>query len=71
MKIKYVHFSDPETERTCDSVRLNEMDTFFRRSFFTGPEDPMKPQEEYDKYLLEKMEKDKERGYLLSYRVIN
>ena len=71
MKIKYVHFSEPEKEKVCNSVKLNERDTFFRRAFFTGPEDPLKPQEEYDKYLLEKMEKDKEKGVLLSYQVIS
>lgn len=70
MKIKYVHFSEPEREKMCDSVELNRKDTFFRRSFFTGPEDSMKPQDEYDEYLLEKMEKDKEKGYILSYQVL-
>lgn len=36
MKIKYVHCSEPEKEKVCDSVKLNERDTFFRRSFFYG-----------------------------------
>lgn len=46
MRVQYVHFSEPEKEKVCDSVELNRRDTQFRRTFFTGPEDPMKPQEE-------------------------
>lgn len=71
MKIKYIHFTEPEKEKVCDSVALNERDTNFRRAFFSGPWDPMRPQEKYDKYLLEKMEKDKEMGYILSYQVMS
>lgn len=70
MKIKYIHSSEPEREKICDSVALNKRDTYFRRSFFTNTDDPLKPQDEYDKYLLEKMERDKKKGVLLSYEVI-
>ena len=70
MKIKYIHSSEPEREKMCDSVELNKRDTYFRRSFFTNPDDPLKPQDEYDKCLLEKMERDKEKGVLLSYQIV-
>lgn len=69
MKIKYIHFSEPEKEKVCDSVVLNKRDAFFRMSLF-NEKFSTKPQEEYDKYLLRKMEKDKEKGYILSYEVV-
>lgn len=68
MKIQYRHIMEPEKEKICDS----EIQRFFRDDFSrmfhfeTGGE----TQEEYDTWLLDKFQKDKEKGLILSYEVI-
>lgn len=59
MKIKYIHFSDPETEKIYDTEV-----SLLRNPFIH------KTQEEFDQFELENMERDKNKGYILSYEVI-
>lgn len=69
MKIKYVHVSDPQKEKLCDTVVWNKSETRFTRRFFR-PEEPMTPQDEYDKWILKSMKSDKKKGYILFYQII-
>ena len=61
MKIKYIHFSEPETEKIYDTVKV-----------FHNPNNPrvFKTQEEFDAFELEHFAKDKERGTIISYEII-
>ena len=59
MKIKYIHFSEPNKEKVYDT----------EKSLKNNPVISMN-QEEWDKHELERMKKDKERGHILSYEII-
>lgn len=67
MKIKYKHIKDPEIEKICDSEQHLLFCENFRRSFGF---DCGETHEHHDKWLLEKFKKDKEKGIILSYEVI-
>lgn len=59
MKIKYVHFSEPENEKIYDTeVALKRNPSIH------------KTQEEFDQFELRHMERDKSKGYILSYEII-
>jgi len=60
MKIKYIHVSDPEKIKIHDTEAVRK-NTFFNR----------KPQQEVDEMTLEHMERDKARGLILYYEIIN
>jgi hypothetical protein len=66
MKIKYVHSSDPNTEKVMDSREQQRADESFRRIFCLKHYTP----EEYDRYLLEKLEKDKAKGRIIRYEIV-
>lgn len=59
MIIKYIHWSEPEKEKTHDTVKVLKNNPFITKS-----------QEEFDAFTLEHFIKDKERGIVLSYEII-
>lgn len=61
MKIKYIHASDPTTEKIYDTVKV-----------FHNPNNPrvFKTQEEFDAFELKHFAKDKEQGTIISYEII-
>ena len=67
MKIKYVHHSEPGVEKILDSKVHRQMCDEFARAFGFGGADP---QEKHDKWLLEKLAREKAEGLILSYEVI-
>ena len=67
MKIKYIHHSEPGVEKILDTkVHRQKSDEFSKTFGFGGAE----PQEKHDKWLLEKLAREKEEGLILSYEVI-
>lgn len=66
MKIKYVHSSDPNTEKVMDSRKQQREDEIGGRIFGSERKTP----EEYDRYLLEKLEKQKAEGRIIRYEII-
>ena len=69
MKIKYVHFSEPEKEKFFDTKNSYRSHVNFSRMFFPGAS-PKTP-EEWDAFELSKLKRNLEKGYILSYEVIN
>ena len=72
MKIKYVHFSEPEKEKIHDTEIAYQKRNFI--SLKTGLIDMEKlrqTQEEFDIQQVEFMERDKKKGYILSYEVVD
>lgn len=69
MKIKYVHFSEPEKEKFFDTQKTYRSHVNFNLMFFPGT-NPMTP-EEWDAFELSKLKKKLEQGHILSYQVIN
>lgn len=59
MKIKYVHFSEPNKEKIYDTVKALKNNPFIKKT-----------QEEFDQFELGRMAVDKERGHILAYEVI-
>lgn len=68
MKIKYVHWENPETEKEVNVEDLYKRYQSFHRSFF--PEEEMKTKEEWWKGELERLEKKVKKGIILSYRIV-
>lgn len=66
MKIKYVHSSDPNTERVMDSRKQQRADELAGRIFDIERKTP----EEYDRYLLEKLGKEKAEGKIIRYEIM-
>lgn len=66
MKIKYVHSSNPNTERVMDSREQQRKDENIGRIFGSECKTP----EEYDRYLLEKLEKEKTEGRIIRYEIV-
>lgn len=66
MKIKYVHSSDPNTEKVMDSRKQQRIDENIGRLFSIERKTP----EEYDRYLLEKLEKEKTKGRIIRYEIV-
>lgn len=66
MKIKYVHSNDPNTEKVADSRRLQREDEIVGRIFINERKTP----EEYDRHLLEKLEKEKVKGLIVRYEIV-
>ena len=60
MKIKYIHFSEPNKTKIYDTKIALKKNPFYRMT-----------QEEFDKLELSNMEENKQKGYVLSYEVIN
>ena len=69
MKIKYVHFSEPEKEKVFDTQNSYRDHLNFVRLFFPG-ENPKTPKE-WDAFELSKLERDLKRGHILSYQIVN
>ena len=65
MLVRYVHHSNPETEKICDTQK-----TFRGCSGFLYGVGAKKTQEEWDKEELERFERDLKRGHILSYSVV-
>jgi hypothetical protein len=61
MKIRYVHASDPTTDKIYDTVKS-----------FNNPNNPrvFKTQEKFDVFELKHFAKDKEQGTIISYEVV-
>ena len=59
MKIKYVHVSDPETEKVHDTVVALEKNPMINMT-----------QNQYDAYELGLYERDYRLGYVISYEII-
>lgn len=71
MKIKYVHFSESDKEKIFDTEKAYKKRPLI--NILTGLFDEKvlkQTQEEYDKQELEHMEKDRKKGYILSYEVL-
>lgn len=66
MKIKYVHRSDPNTEKVMDSREQQQKDELFGKLLNNKRKTP----EEYDRYLLEKLEKEKTEGRIIRYEIV-
>lgn len=60
MLIKYVHASEPEREKVFDTKRALKNNPFIEKT-----------QEEFDAFEREHFAKDKERGIIISYEIIN
>ena len=65
MKIKYVHFSEPENEKIFNTVKA-----YKNRVTFGSEAIRKQTQEDYDQQTLKKMEKDKQSGIVLSYEIV-
>ena len=59
MKIKYIHKSNPNMEKIHDTEKAKRNNPFIHKT-----------QEEFDKFTLRLLEKDKANGYILSYQII-
>lgn len=59
MKIKYIHKSNPKEIRIHDTEKARRNNPFIRKT-----------QEEFDKFTLGLLEKDKTNGFILSYQII-
>lgn len=59
MKIKYIHSSNPNKEKIYDTEKALKNNSFIKKS-----------QEDFDKLELENMERDKQKGYIISYEVL-
>ena len=59
MKIKYIHFSEPNITKIYDTKIALKKNPFYRMT-----------QEEFDKLELANMERNKKKGHVLSYEVI-
>ena len=66
MKILYVHASDPQREKTCDTVKSLQNCRGLIELVFGDK----KTQEEWDKEELARFERDLCRGLVLSYAVV-
>lgn len=63
MKIKYRHVSDPSVLKEFDThIEFVTMPSIFKGS---------KTQPEYDEFILNKFKKDKNRGVILEYCIVN
>lgn len=63
MKIKYRHVSDPSVFKEFDThIEFATMPNIFKEN---------KAQLEYDEFMLNKLEKDKKRGIILEYCIVN
>ena len=65
MKIKYVHISDPETEKVHDTEKAMRNNMGMIRAFGGTPS-----QEVWDGFELDKFKQDKEKGLILWYEVL-
>lgn len=64
MKIKYTHISDPETEKIHDTaIAFAKLPPIFRSVNNT--------QAKFDNHTLDLLKRDKERGVILSYEIID
>jgi len=59
MKIKYVHFSEPNEEKIYDTEDALRKNPFYKMT-----------QEKFDELELKHMERDKEKGHILSYEIL-
>lgn len=59
MKIKYIHYSEPEAEKVYDTERA-----------FKNSPSVFKTQEEFDTFELKHFAEDKVRGIIISYEII-
>lgn len=59
MIIDYVHFSSPNVKKAYDTVIALKANTSIKMS-----------QDDFDKMELEHMERDRKKGYILSYEVV-
>lgn len=64
MKIKYIHFSEP------NKVKIYDTEVALKKNPFLDPFIRM-TQEEFDKMELEHMERDKQKRHILSYEIVN
>ena len=59
MLIKYIHISEPKTEKIHDTVKALKRNQFINKT-----------QIAFDTFTLERLRKDKEEGLVLSYEII-
>lgn len=67
MKIKYIHWSDPDTEKIIDTVESLKNCASLIRTL--GPHH-ITTQEEWDKKTIALMERDMKKGFVLSYEIL-
>ena len=60
MKIKYVHFSEPNKTQIYDTKVALKKNSFIKMS-----------QEEFDEFELSNMESDRQQGNILSYEIVD
>ena len=68
MKIKYVHFSEPEQEKVFDTQKSYRDHVGFVKLFLGG--EPKTP-EEWESFELSNLKRKLEQGHILSYEVVN
>ena len=68
MKIKYIHISDPRKEKILDTRKQQIIDEKIRSCL--GSSIKRSTAEEYDRYLLEKLEKEKAEGKIIRYEIM-
>ena len=66
MKIKYVHFSEPDREKIIDSENAYSASIGLIHALGGNP-----TQKEYDEQLLEHFADDQRKGVILSYEVLD
>ena len=59
MKVKYVHFSEPDKEKVHDTEIVLKKNRFITKT-----------QIDFDEFTLKKFKADKEKGYILSYEIL-
>ena len=65
MKIKYVHWSEPDREKIFDTEQAYRNSAGLRNLL-----NDTRTQEECDAWELKHLEEDKQKGYILSYEVM-
>lgn len=69
MFIEYVHCSELKRKKLINSLSMKVRDDAFAHAVFSVQESHGS-QEEYDAWLLQKLEYDKKRGVIFAYNVI-
>lgn len=59
MKVKYVHFSEPDKEKVHDTEIVLKKNRFIKKT-----------QIDFDEFTLRKLKEDKAKGYILSYEIL-
>lgn len=70
MKIKYIHFSEPQKEKIYDTEKSYKNRLIIGMNNEIDMEKFKQTQEDFDKQELEKMSRDKEKGHIIQFSII-